>query len=312
MPISIGDIYVKYYESAQKVERYSVRGGVYRHLFSLPYRLMKNIYASKYIKAVEHSPIPQKDSDKSSKIIISLTSFPQRIGIVHIVIKSLLLQKASFDKIVLWLSEDQFPSKDNDVPPMLLALKCDKFEIRYVPDNLMAHKKYYYAFQEFSDCRVVTVDDDLCYPNDLLERLIEISEEYPSAVCANVVRVMAAENGRFLNYRRWRKVQLCEKQSSDKFVAIGYGGVMYPPGIADGFDFSANSIKSLCFYADDLWLKGNEMSKGVSVATGGAYFPHPVVIKGTVKWGLQKSNMGKKDMNDEQWRNVVKHFNIVP
>ena len=85
---------------------------------------------------------------------------------------------------------------------------------------------------------------------------------------------------------------------------------MYPPRMVDGFDFSVDNIKSLCLYADDLWLKGNELNKGVLVATGGKYYPHPVIIKNTEKWGLQKSNMGKKDMNDEQWSRVAKHFNI--
>lgn len=48
------------------------------------------------------------DTISEKKIVVSLTSFPARIKKVHIVIESLLNQTIKPDKIILWLSKEQF------------------------------------------------------------------------------------------------------------------------------------------------------------------------------------------------------------
>ena len=49
-------------------------------------------------------------------LIVSLTSFPARIHLVHYAIYSLLRQSLKPNRIVLWLGEDKFPDKENDLP----------------------------------------------------------------------------------------------------------------------------------------------------------------------------------------------------
>ena len=36
-------------------------------------------------------------------------------------------------------------------------------EIIFVSDELACHNKYYYAFQQYSDDVIITVDDDVIY-----------------------------------------------------------------------------------------------------------------------------------------------------
>ena len=55
-------------------------------------------------------------------VIVSLTSYPPRIKTVHLTIESLLMQTQRVKKILLWLSPEEFPNKEDDLPSELLNL----------------------------------------------------------------------------------------------------------------------------------------------------------------------------------------------
>ena len=52
---------------------------------------------------------------KKHRIIASLTSYPPRIGTVHMAIQSLLAQKCLPDLVVLWLYRGDFPNGEADI-----------------------------------------------------------------------------------------------------------------------------------------------------------------------------------------------------
>lgn len=90
-------------------------------------------------------------------LIISLTSYPKRIGYVWMTIETLLRQDVLPEKIILYLSKRQFPKQYDDLPANLLKLQNRGLEIIFVDDDLRSHKKYYYAMTEFPDKCVLTV-----------------------------------------------------------------------------------------------------------------------------------------------------------
>ena len=51
-----------------------------------------------------------------NNLIISLTSYPERIEFVHLAIKSLLNQAILPSKIILWLAESEFPNREKNLP----------------------------------------------------------------------------------------------------------------------------------------------------------------------------------------------------
>ena len=57
------------------------------------------------------------------ELIVSLTSFPARIHLVHYAIYSLLRQFLKTNRLVLWLGEDKFRGKEADFPGRLLNLR---------------------------------------------------------------------------------------------------------------------------------------------------------------------------------------------
>ena len=82
------------------------------------------------------------------RIIVSLTSYPPRINGVHKVVESLYRQSVKADEIVLYLSLEEFPEAEEELPATLRALiGKGGFRVAWVHGNLKSHKKYYYALQ---------------------------------------------------------------------------------------------------------------------------------------------------------------------
>lgn len=101
-------------------------------------------------------------------IIISMTSYPGRIKYVSQVLGTIFAQTKAPDKIILWLAEEEFPGREESLPAELISFSSQgRITIRWC-DNLKAHKKYYYAFHEYHDALIITVDDDILYAEDMV------------------------------------------------------------------------------------------------------------------------------------------------
>jgi hypothetical protein len=186
------------------------------------------------------------------RIIVSLTSFPARIGRLWLVIETLLRQTQKPDKIMLWLSEEQFPSLQT-LPKNLLRLQKRGLEIRLCKGDLRSHKKYYYALQKFPEDTIITVDDDIYYRKEMIEKLITLSKLYPKSIIANCGCQIQVANGEILPYRKWDKVRSYPTPSFNYFFGSG-GGILIPSKSLNKEVLNKNVFMQLCLYADDVWL----------------------------------------------------------
>ena len=147
----------------QKIKLFSV----WRNLI----RIIFNIIMPIWYKLRNGRSLNGLTPQASPKVIVSLTTFPKRINRIWIVIESILNQTIGPDKIILWLSEEQF--KDiNDLPSNLLKLTGRGLDIRFVKEDLKSYKKYYYSFKEYPNDIIITVDDDIIYPNNMIANLL--------------------------------------------------------------------------------------------------------------------------------------------
>lgn len=208
-------------------------------------RVLANIYVFLFmrVKAV-------KTNINNDTIIVSLTSYPARISKLWMVIKTLLNQKEVDNlKVILWLSKEQFPKGLDSLPNSLTCLINKGLDIRFVHDDLKSHKKYYYAFKEYPNNIVVTVDDDIIYSLKLVKTLLDAHYKFPSCIICNRGVIISKEKP----YNFWKKVdnfmipQNC-------ILPTGIGGVLYPPHCYSDDIFNIDAIKSTCINGDDLWL----------------------------------------------------------
>lgn len=232
--------------------------------------------------------------DEESDVIVSLTSFPARIDAVWITIATILNQTVKPRKIILWLAEEQFPNREKDIPSNLVRLKKYGLSIQFC-DNLYPHKKYYYTMIEYPDTTVLTVDDDVFYPEYMIEKLVKISREYPGAVCCTWAhRITFDKYGDMLPYEKWQHCVADNKEPEMKLMPVGIGGVLYPPHTLDKRVFDKDKLSELALMTDDLWLKAMEVLKGTKVVRiSEEYKQTYFTLIHTQNGGLHKANVGK-------------------
>lgn len=214
-----------------------------------PIRRFTRMLASRHLPTYFRKNSNCKPIKICDKVIVSLTSYPARIEFIWQTISSLLRQTYRPSKVILWLSKTQFESQA--LPESLLNLQSDVFEIRFVDNDIRSHKKYVYAFAEFSDNLIITVDDDLIYSPRLVESLVKMHEIYPDDVlCRYGKKIGRCANGSLMPYKEWRGAVMGDE---DVFFGSG-GGTLFQPSKLYKDVLDVDLALQLTPLADDIWL----------------------------------------------------------
>ncbi|MDK0933369.1 glycosyltransferase [Clostridium perfringens] len=221
------------------------------------YRYLKKIFYPITLKLARvDKRKPQKISISNKKefksnIIISLTSFPGRIHLVHKAIYSIMNQTYKPNMIILWLSEEQFPKKEESLPQNLIELKSLGLSIRWLKNDLKSYKKLIPALKEFKNDIIITADDDLYYPKYWLESLLESYKKYPEDIhCHLVTRISYRDNVISIAERTKEFVN----KSSFNNKLLGGSGTLYPPNSLSSEVFNEDIFTKLAPTSDDIWF----------------------------------------------------------
>lgn len=203
----------------------------------------------------------------NEQIIVSLTSFPAAIEYSVLAIKSLLKGSLLPDKLVLYLTFDQF-KETGGIPEELKALEKENpiFEIRDYPRDLRSYRKLIPALKDFPEAVIVTVDDDADYDRDMLKDLVELHRKYPDAIIANRVKILDPAKP----YRKWKKLRwydfLFERIKIDpRIIQTGVGGVLYPPHSLKADMLDEDLFMELAPTTDDIWFWAAAIANGRTV-----------------------------------------------
>lgn len=200
------------------------------------------------------------------KVILSLTSYPARIRTVHRTIQTLLQQSYCPDRVILWLADSQFPRGMYDLPKELISLRNQGLEIQWTKD-LRSYKKLIPALKLYPQDIIVTVDDDILYPNDWLDNLVKAYEKNPT--CIHAGRVHGIE---FLNpqklapYDKWC-MEIANGTSSYRNFFTGCGGCLYPPNSLHRDVLNEEVFMKLCPNGDDIWFWAMAVLSGTKVCS---------------------------------------------
>lgn len=204
---------------------------------------------------------------RSRNITVSLTSYPGRISYVHSVIENIAAQTLKPKRVLLWLAKPQFPNGNDDLPQNLLdCVNRGEVEVRWCDEDLRSHKKYFYTMQEYPDDIVITVDDDLVYPSDMIFNLYQSYLAFPDCVSGMRVHVIGLDrkNKKIIDYSNWMKqYDRYILIPSTQFFATTGAGCLFPPGSVDSHAFNKEKIFEICPFADDIWINFMVLAKGV-------------------------------------------------
>lgn len=243
------------------------------------------------------------------KLIISLTSYGRRLYDVCYTIESIMRQTVRSNKIVLWIDE----ADRNNIPNSLKALTHCGLEIIVTPENIRSYKKLYHSLLKYPEDVIVTVDDDLIYEFDLLERLVGAYRETPDAICAaRCHRVRFDSEGNLLPYNQWKWHYRNPSISGLNFLT-GVGGVLYPPHSLAQEVTDMDTFTTLAPTADDVWfyfmaIKNRTLIRKIATRNpGGDDYMENYAFHDE---GLMQVNTKGECLNDVQIRAVADHYKL--
>ncbi len=139
--------------------------------------------------------------------------------------------------------------------------------MRFCPDDIRAHKKYFYAVKEFPEDIIITFDDDLIYRNFIIEKLYKSYIEHPECVSTmRLHKIVFLPDGSIAPYTDWEgEYKNAKGDESHIYLATNGAGSLFPPHALNEEVFNVEAIKRLCLNADDVWLKFAEVMNGTKV-----------------------------------------------
>ena len=248
------------------------------------------------------------------EIIVSMTTVPERVPLLHHSLSALLAQTYRPDRLILWLYDMILPDGARIgagyLPDNLLALQAQGLEIRYCRD-VGPHTKLLPAWAQFPAAAIVTVDDDTLYPPEWLGELVTSWQAQPDVIhCQRAHYITLEDDGLSVRpYPEWQTGAPGRLGPDHRLFATGHGGVLYPPGSLHSELTNEAVFRQLCPTQDDVWFKAMALLQGTpvrKVAPDSRDYP---LIPGTevrMLWSQNESG------NDRQIRAVFAHYALLP
>jgi len=215
---------------------------------------------------------------RNPKVIISLTSFPARIEHVYKTIISLLDQTFKPDMLILWLAEEQFPNKENDLPESLKQLCKYGLSIEWCND-IRSFKKLIPTLKKYPDDIIVTVDDDVYYDRKMLELLYQSYVKNPEYIHCHRCTYIYYKKGE-INAKIGGKKYYNYPSFANKLT--GVGGVLYPPHSFYKDITNEKLFMTLTPTNDDVWFWMMAVLNDKKICVIKDNIPQPIGIEETL------------------------------
>mgnify|MGYP003290044106 CR=1 FL=1 len=280
-------------------------------------RLCKNeIYRAMFEVMSHNNSFKGVSEDfNGEQIIVSLTTYGERIYSVHRTIESLMQQTMKAARIILWLSEDEYD--DQNLPIVLKKMQERGLEIKYCPDY-KSYKKLIPTLQLDKESIIITVDDDMIYPAYMIENMYRTHSKYPDSIVFNYGCELAVDSEhKILPYDTW-----CDRGDfstpSLMYMGIGVGGILYPPKALHSDVVCVEEFQNLAPKADDLWFKimayrlGTKYVQtcfGKKILSSEDFLSEYITIEDEQKERLGTENVINK-ANDYQMKALIERYSI--
>lgn len=131
---------------------------------------------------------------------------------------------------------------------------------------------------------------------------------YLPSICATRVTYLKFDNNMIASYNDWISEYDKLLSPSKRLLAVGVGGILYPPHIFPNEVFNKAKIIELALTADDIWLKFMELKNNIPVVWSGQLPQHPKQIPNTRDVGLWRTV--NKYKNDEYIQNLMNAYGM--
>ena len=255
------------------------------------------------------------EQPRTPKLIVSLTSFPERMYDLHFCLYSLLTQTLKPDEVILWLAAEEFPNKEADLPQKVLQLKDNGLTIKWC-ENIASYKKLIPAIKEYTNDIIVSADDDIFYPSEWLERLYNSYLKNPDYIhCHRAHKITFDAFGCIEPYEKWKKCIEDKTCSFLNFATTG-GGILYPPNCFYKDILNEDIFTQLAPRADDIWfwamcVLNNKKIKVIENSINQITYTNPARELQIFNEKTLYSTNGAAGGNDEQLKNIFNKYTCL-
>ena len=230
--------------------------------FKLQTALRRCVIQLKKIKTLclipQLKPLKAKNSPQ---YIVSLTSFGKRlIDTAPFAIIALLNQSVQPDRIILWAGYGD----EKNIAGVLKKLIKKGLEIRFCTD-IKSYTKLIPALEIFPHDCMITADDDIYYPKNWLELLIQEHKKNPGKIiCHRAHGIKVDKSHNILSYSKWSnridpdkyfsKAEGIPGHQPECIFPTGVGGILYPPKCFHKDITNRELFLKLAPHADDIWF----------------------------------------------------------
>lgn len=240
-----------------------IKGHIKHQHRIIKYEIAKNKFESLSFSTQEKGI--SINHSKEKEIIISLTTHGKRIHSVFRTIECMFQQTYKANRIVLWLGNKEY-NNINELPITLQNQIKRGLEVKFVKD-IRSYTKLIYALKLFPNAAIITIDDDILYPCDFIEKLVFSHSNHPTAICCNAVRHLELKTPKkFYPYRK-NELETKITQHYSCYIAEGFAGILYPPYALSNEVFNEKIFLSLAPNADDIWFKAMALLNNTPLIT---------------------------------------------
>ena len=208
--------------------------------------------------------LAKRQRDRDPRIIVSLTTLPDRIWNLRPVLDRLLQQTRPPDEIVIALPQFSLrQARPYSIPEWLPGFP--RVRILHAEQDWGPATKFIPAIQDERavgrhDTRIMVVDDDRIYPRDAVESYLYFSAQLPdAALCfrgAAMPRTLDWHDAKMVHGNRLRAPRKVA-------VVTGCGSYLIQPRFFDEGLWDYSSAPRGAFYMDDIWISGTLARLGV-------------------------------------------------
>jgi hypothetical protein len=223
-------------------------------------------------------------------LILSLTSHPPRFPFLLEQLTRLADQTFFPDLLVLNIAIEDFPRIPREVTDLDLPFT---FEINLV-ENLGPGKKLIPTILKYPKAIIITIDDDMNYPDNLVESFWQESKKYPGAIIAARAHQPLFIGEELAPYLSW-KFEISETSHVLVFPT-GSNGVLYPPRSLDDEALNSEAYKELSWSTDDIWFWIHSLRAGTQIRK--SEFSYRAESGGSAQFAALNSNGNSLIFND--------------
>lgn len=247
-----------------------------------------------------------------NRVVVSLTSYGRRVStVLQYTICSLLRQTYKPDVIVLWLDYDSW--NEENLPFSLKELRKYGLTIKFC-DDIKSFKKLIPTLEFYPNDLIITVDDDIYYKRDMVERLVKEYQKDSSCIYTHRAhKISFSACGDLLPYNEWKE-EISDEVGRTVFPTGG-AGCLYTRSMLYKDICKRDLFMQLAPKADDVWFYFMEVLQKTNCKVlpyrGYIYFPLDAFYQHFHRGSSLASSNCNDLQNDVQMKAIMDYYGLT-